>query len=230
MATPQVEDGYTKIANELLEALCKCKLSSSEFRVMFFIIRYTYGFKRKTAKLAGSFISKGTELDRRRVVEVIKALTLKNMIICRKTGIEMPETGELKIVNEISIQKNYLAWIENTKTSITENRQLAGKTAKVSGKTAKASGKPPTRKKINKYKENSKNKFKEPTLEEVSNYCQERNNDIDPEYFINYNAQRGWLLKNGQPIKCWKAVIRTWETLNKKRKKENEDDDYVSFR
>ena len=48
MASPQIEDGYTKIANELLEAISKVNLSSYEFRVIMAIIRKTYGFNKKS--------------------------------------------------------------------------------------------------------------------------------------------------------------------------------------
>lgn len=57
-----------------------------------------------------------------------------------------------------------------------------------------------------------KKKFISPTLEEVKAYCIERNNNIDPQYFIDSNAAKGWLVgKNKTPMKDWKAAIRTWE-------------------
>jgi hypothetical protein len=60
--------------------------------------------------------------------------------------------------------------------------------------------------------------FLKPTLEEITEYCKERNNKIDPQYFLNYQTARDWVLKGGQKIKDWKAVIRTWESndFNKK--------------
>jgi|GEM_PF-1863006 hypothetical protein len=59
-------------------------------------------------------------------------------------------------------------------------------------------------------------KFKKPSLEEITLYCQERKNNIKPQYFIDYQEARGWKLKGGQKIKDWKAVIRTWEANGKK--------------
>ncbi|RJQ28387.1 hypothetical protein C4565_03730 [Candidatus Parcubacteria bacterium] len=47
MASPQLEDGYTRIANELLEACIKAKLSGLELRLMLFIMRKTYGYQKK---------------------------------------------------------------------------------------------------------------------------------------------------------------------------------------
>ena len=45
----------------------------------------------------------------------------------------------------------------------------------------------------------------------MASYCKERNNSIDPQYFIDYYAARGWELKPGQKVRDWKACIRTWE-------------------
>ena len=56
--------------------------------------------------------------------------------------------------------------------------------------------------------------FTPPTLEEVKAYCIERNNNIDAEYFIDFQEARGWVLSNGKKMKDWKATIRTWEKNN----------------
>ena len=47
MASPQVENGYTRIANELLEAICNKITNSTWIRLLFWTIRLTYGFNRK---------------------------------------------------------------------------------------------------------------------------------------------------------------------------------------
>lgn len=53
-------------------------------------------------------------------------------------------------------------------------------------------------------------KFKKPTLDEVRAYCQSRQNNIDPERFIDYYTAKGWKIGK-QPMKDWKAAVRTWE-------------------
>lgn len=52
--------------------------------------------------------------------------------------------------------------------------------------------------------------FVVPTVEEVSAYCKERNNNIDAQYFWDYQSSRGWLIGKA-PMKDWKAAIRTFE-------------------
>ena len=57
-------------------------------------------------------------------------------------------------------------------------------------------------------------KFSKPTLEEVTNYCNERNNNINPQAFIDFYESKGWKIGN-QPMKDWKACVRTWEQRHK---------------
>lgn len=59
-------------------------------------------------------------------------------------------------------------------------------------------------------KEIYKERFKKPTLEEVKEYCEERNNGIDAETFINFYESKGWMVGKNK-MKDWKACIRTWE-------------------
>ena len=53
-------------------------------------------------------------------------------------------------------------------------------------------------------------RFTPPTIDEVSSYCKERNNSVDPERFIDFYSSKGWKVGN-QPMKDWKAAVRTWE-------------------
>lgn len=53
-----------------------------------------------------------------------------------------------------------------------------------------------------------------PSVEEVRDYCEERGNSIDAEYFVDYYTARDWILTNGKKMKDWKAAIRTWEKRN----------------
>lgn len=66
-------------------------------------------------------------------------------------------------------------------------------------------------------------KFKKPTFEEVKNYCIERQNSIDPEYFLDYYEANGWKVGKNS-MKDWKATIRTWEKRQNQNKKESNRD------
>lgn len=51
---------------------------------------------------------------------------------------------------------------------------------------------------------------KRPTLEEVKAYCTERGNKVDPERWFDYYTSNGWKVGKN-PMKDWKAAVRTWE-------------------
>lgn len=55
-----------------------------------------------------------------------------------------------------------------------------------------------------------KHKFIPPTLEEIKVYCQERNNNVDPERFFNFYESKNWMVGKNKMSK-WKAAISTWE-------------------
>ena len=53
-------------------------------------------------------------------------------------------------------------------------------------------------------------KFIPPSLEEVREYCNERNNSVDPNSFIDFYESKGWFIGKNK-MKNWKAAVRTWE-------------------
>lgn len=70
------------------------------------------------------------------------------------------------------------------------------------------------------YKEEYKEeRFKKPTVEEIAEYCKERNNGIDAQYFIDFYEAKNWMIGKNK-VKNWKACIRTWEKNNKAKQKE----------
>ena len=52
--------------------------------------------------------------------------------------------------------------------------------------------------------------FVAPCVEEVSVYCKERKNGIDPQSFIDFYDSKGWMIGKNH-MKDWKAAVRTWE-------------------
>ena len=53
-------------------------------------------------------------------------------------------------------------------------------------------------------------RFTPPTLDEVTAYCSERKNTVDPEQFLDFYTAKGWKI-GAQSMKDWKAAVRTWE-------------------
>ena len=73
--------------------------------------------------------------------------------------------------------------------------------------------------KTNKNKEiiiTNKNNNKKPSVEEIKDYCLERNNGIDAEQFYHFYESKDWKIGK-EKMKSWKSCIITWE----KRKQQN---------
>lgn len=54
-----------------------------------------------------------------------------------------------------------------------------------------------------------------PSLEEVTQYCRERGNNVNPQAFIDFYSSNGWKVGKN-PMKDWKACVRTWEQRERK--------------
>lgn len=52
--------------------------------------------------------------------------------------------------------------------------------------------------------------FVKPSVDEVKAYCEERNNGIDAEAFIDFYESKGWKIGKDS-MKDWKAAVRNWE-------------------
>ena len=102
MANPQLSNGYVRIANELLEAICQLDVSGSEMRILLYIIRRTYGFNKDYAEIPLSEISAAVGMRREHIQKMLKRLSAKNIIDLRTNSGTRPQT--------ISIVKNYEKW------------------------------------------------------------------------------------------------------------------------
>lgn len=77
----KLQDGYAKIANKLLESVCRAELTIMQKEIILFVMRYTYGFSRKQARMSLSFIAKGIARDRSWVSRNILDLVASRVII-----------------------------------------------------------------------------------------------------------------------------------------------------
>lgn len=68
----------------------------------------------------------------------------------------------------------------------------------------------------NRLEENISNRFTPPTIEEVTEYCEERNNGVNAQKFIDFYESKGWMVGKNK-MKDWKACVRTWEKETPKK-------------
>jgi hypothetical protein len=75
-------------------------------------------------------------------------------------------------------------------------------------------------------------KFSKPSIEEIEAYCIERENTVNPIQFFDYYEANGWRVGKN-PMKDWKAAVRTWERNDSGGKKSKvfvQNDPYAELR
>lgn len=103
MASPQKENGYTSISNELLEQIYRRRFSASQLKILLLVIRFTYGFNRKTATLSNTFIAAGTGMHEITVSKEVGTLLRDNVLKLYKK----PSFHNSRV---IGINKDYESW------------------------------------------------------------------------------------------------------------------------
>lgn len=63
-------------------------------------------------------------------------------------------------------------------------------------------------------------RFSRPTVSEVRDYIAEQGYSVDAEAFIDFYEAKGWRVGNN-PMKDWRAAVRTWERRNKEDRQAN---------
>jgi phage replication O-like protein O len=107
MASPQLEHGYTRIANEILEALARSELSGCELRILCLIFRESYGRSRKDAELSYSELAKRVKMQRPNAMRVIAGLRGAGIILVHGgTGIQNDPSHKTRFI----FRKDYHQW------------------------------------------------------------------------------------------------------------------------
>ena len=103
MANVQVENGFTRIANELLDVVIRMPFNATHLKIVLVCWRYLYGFQRKQAELSESFISKATSISKRYISKEMRTLIDAKVInVVRESSYTSPRI--------IAFNKNYEQW------------------------------------------------------------------------------------------------------------------------
>jgi phage replication O-like protein O len=118
MTKAQLENGYTKIANELLEKIYITQLTTYEFRVLLAIARFSYGWRQKTTgdRASGVILSAATKLRLDKVYLAIRDLKLRRIITAETSG----------TINEYKINTDIEEWKDKPESSLS-NRPESGR-------------------------------------------------------------------------------------------------------
>lgn len=99
-----LENGYTRIANEILEVLAITDLNGTQRRILDIIFRQTYGYQRKEHDLSISFIAKATNINKKQIQRELTTLIDRNII-------SVVSEASFSKSRKLTFNKNYTGWL-----------------------------------------------------------------------------------------------------------------------
>jgi phage replication O-like protein O len=100
-ATPQLEDGFTRIANELFEAVLGFGFTQRQLLVLLTVLRKTYGYGKREDDMSASQIAEICSVGRQHVTTVLGELARMNVIT--------KAPGQFGMI--VGINKRYNDWL-----------------------------------------------------------------------------------------------------------------------
>jgi phage replication O-like protein O len=92
--TPQVEDGYTRLANALIESLARARLNGRELSVALAVVRLTYGFQKRSDRIAASQLASLTGIPAKKIGPLLTSLEVKHVLVVERRGMgKIPTIG-----------------------------------------------------------------------------------------------------------------------------------------
>ena len=147
-------------------------------------------------------------------VKAMKKLVEYDLLDIVRQGLNKPNKlyiKKLKIFTSMGSKKTLLPDVKKVNANKTElSKTELSKTELSKTESIDSGSKPSAAPTTKKHKER---RFVKPTVEEIRAYCEERGNNIDPEYFYDHYEANGWMRGNTH-MKDWKASVRTWERNN----------------
>lgn len=143
---------------------------------------------------------------------------VEHFMVLRMTGATQQDLGVLEINGLVKVFDENVLWIRDWKENnyirndrYQPSKYIAMYNLDTIGIPEVSTGKDRLELSKDNKKENIKRKkFVKPTLEEIQQYCDERNNNIDAETFIDFYESKGWKVGKSS-MKDWKACVRNWE-------------------
>jgi len=222
MACPQPENGYLRIATEIVKQLARLNLSAYEWRVLWAILLKTWGWRKKLDTVPLSQIAKMTGIQRPHVVEAKMRLLKKKILFARggKLGFQKDyEQWQIKgyastdlgtggtdlgttIGNEV-VRNQVIGSTDSGTKSSTDSGTLNRKERNYSKEKARTRPK---------HKPGKVHKFTPPTVVEVKAYAESRGDpNFNAEKFIEYYAAADWHDSKGNPVRNWKQkLLSVW--------------------
>ena len=103
MGKVDTDNGFTRIANELMEVIPQSGFNGTQHNILWTVFRYTYGFHRKEHELSLTFIAKATGSHKVVIQREVKKLIEMKVLIEKSP----PTFNSTRI---IAFNKNYSSW------------------------------------------------------------------------------------------------------------------------
>lgn len=115
------DDGYCRVANQIMDMMCQADLSGAQYRVLNAIVRSTYGYNKKMDRVTNTYLAELTGLAERTIISALTALEQRQIIFLNKSG----------MMKSVSINKTVSDWVLCTGKS----ERMANGTAVVKAKS-----------------------------------------------------------------------------------------------
>lgn len=209
MSNPQVENGFTRISNELYEAILFADFSKTEYKIIFALIRRSYGFHKSECELSLRFLSKIINIEYNNLSKPLKNLMDKNVII----EIKHSNYSEGRIVK---INKNYQNWIGFDSYKFYNcYKNYNNKSDNINNSKSYE-----TNNNINKYIKKPLNRV--PHFDKVLEFAEKMAIPADSaKKFYLYNNAHGWESSYGNKIKDWGSALQYWFLNENKKQTDN---------
>jgi len=196
--TPQLENGYTKIANEIMDALIAYRIPGEERQCLDFIIRKTYGYNKKEDIISNSQFVAATGLKKGNVSRAVKNIVLKNIVI--KT--------DNKNIPTYRFNKNYKTWKVLSKLQPVINMT----TAVIKSDNKLLSEVMDTKERKTTIQKKGYKKFIPPEIQDVISYFLKNGYSTETaKKAFNYYSTANWKDSRGNQVRNWKQkMIAVW--------------------
>ena len=121
MANPQKENGYTAIANEIMEAIVSSGLNGTEFAIILFLLRKTYGWNKKQDEISLSQFLKYIPVTKPTLCKALSNLKLVKII-------KLVKKGKSRLCSNLwQFNKNYDEWQLVKKSKLVKKKKRTSK-------------------------------------------------------------------------------------------------------
>jgi len=205
---------FTKLQNQFIDEYLTI-LSGNSIKCYLFILRKTIGWNKEKDSISISQFMKNTGIKRAETI----TKSINELIGNKLIDVERVK-GKVTKYTLINRNGKTVVPLKNSTTKKPCHPPLKNRATSTTKKpcTTKDTIKDTNIKDIQKSK--PKKRFKKPTHENIKNYLEEKQQQMDIGYFIDYYESKDWMIGKNR-MKNWKSAVNNWLRNNKKFEKVN---------